>query len=86
VQDDFTANFTNVPLTNSTSYFITLIIVQGNTGFIPHAVSINNVSQNIFWNNNDQPDGTANKTEFFTFNIIRRNDSWLITAGVTTYG
>ena len=86
VQSDFTASFLNVPADNGRSYFVTLIIVQGSTPFIPHAVNINGVSQNLFWNNNQEPNGTANKTEFFGFNLIRRNDSWLITASVTTYG
>jgi hypothetical protein len=86
VADNFTANFTNVPTTNGKSYFVTLIVVQGGTAYVPHAVSIEGVSQNLYWTNNDQPEGTANKTEFFTFNLLRRNDAWLITAGVTTYG
>jgi hypothetical protein len=86
VADNFTANFTNVPTTNDKSYFLTLIVVQGGTAYVPHAVSIEGVSQNLYWTNNDQPEGTANKTEFFTFNLLRRNNAWLITAGVTTYG
>lgn len=86
VQDHFTANFVNVPTTNGRSYLITLVVVQGATPYVPQAVSIEGVSQNLYWTNNDQPEGTANKTEFYTFNLIRRNDAWLITAGVTTYG
>jgi hypothetical protein len=86
VAGNFTANFTNVPTTNDKSYFLTLIVVQGGTAYVPHAVSIEGVSQNLYWTNNDQPEGTANKTEFFTFNLLRRNNAWLITAGVTTYG
>lgn len=86
VQDNFTANFTNVPTINNKSYFVTLIVVQGGTAYVPHAVSIDGVSQNLYWINNDQPEGTDNKTEFFNFNILRRNNTWLITAGVTTYG
>jgi hypothetical protein len=86
VISNFTANFTNVPLTNGRSYSITLIIEQDSGGYIPHAVSINNISQNLYWIGNVQPLGTALKTEFFNFNLIRRNDSWRIIAGVSTYG
>lgn len=86
VSSNFTANFTNVPLTDGRSYSVTLIIEQGANGYIPHAVSINNESQNLYWIGNVQPTGTALKTEFFTFNLIRRSNSWRITASVSTYG
>ena len=86
VLGNFTANFTNVPLTDGRSYIVTLIIEQSSTGYIPHAVSVNNESQNLYWFGNVQPNGTALKTEFFTFNLIRRSNSWRITASVNTYG
>lgn len=86
VQNNFTANFTNVPLTNNRSYAVTLIIEQGGTPYIPHAVSINGVSQNLFWSTNVQPPGTANKIEFYSFTLIRRNDTWKISGAVSTYG
>lgn len=86
VADNFTANFTNVPLTNGRSYVLTLIIMQGNTPYIPHAVSINGASQNIYWNDNQQPFGTANKKEIFTFTLVRSNNSWTITASLSSYG
>lgn len=86
VAASFTANFTNVPTTNNRSYFMTLIIQQGGTPYIPHAISVDNISQIIYWVDNTQPTGTANKFEYFTFNLLRRNDAWTITAGVATYG
>lgn len=86
VQNNFTANFTNVPLTNNRSFTVTLIIDQGATAYIPHAVSINSVSQNLYWSTNVQPSGTANKIEIFTFTLLRRNDTWRITGGLNTYG
>lgn len=86
VSDSFTANFTNVPTTDGRSYVLTLILLQGSYPFIPHAVSINGVSQNIYWANNAQPAGTANKKEIFTFTLVRANGSWVVTAVVSTYG
>lgn len=86
VIDDFTANFTNVPTTDGRSYIITLAIQQGNTAYIPHAVSIDGVSQNLFWTDNLQPFGTALKKEFFVFNLLRVNGSWVITASLTSFG
>jgi hypothetical protein len=86
VADNFTANFTGLPTTDGRSYLITLIVAQGNTAFIPHAVSIDNVSQTIYWNNNTQPTGTANKKEFFTFTLLRAAGSWIVTADLSSFG
>jgi hypothetical protein len=86
VADNFTANFTGLPTTDGRSYLITLIIAQGGTAFIPHGVNINGVSQNIYWNNNTQPSGTANKKEFFTFTLLRTGGSWIVTADSSTFG
>lgn len=86
VADNFTANFINVPTTNGRSYLISLVVAQAGTPYIPHAVSIEGVSQNIFWAGNSQPAGTANKKEFFSFTLLRNDNSWIITASSTTYG
>jgi hypothetical protein len=86
VANDFTVNFTNVPTTNGRSYIVTLVLIQGNAAYIPHAVSIDGVSQNLFWSTNAQPVGAANKKEFFSFTLIRQTNSWIITASVATFG
>jgi hypothetical protein len=86
VADNFTANFTGLPTTDGRSYIITIIIQQGGTAFIPHAVSIDGVSQTIYWSNNTQPSGTANKKEFFTFTLLRTNGTWIVTADLSSYG
>jgi hypothetical protein len=86
VASDFTVNFTNVPTTNGRSYIVTLVLIQGNAAYIPHAVSIDGVSQNLFWSTNAQPVGAANKKEFFSFTLIRQTNSWIITASVATFG
>ncbi len=86
VAADFTANFTGLPTTDGRSYLITLIIAQGGTAFIPHAVSIDGSSQTIYWSNNTQPTGQANKKEFFTFTLLRTAGSWIVTADASTFG
>ena len=86
VASNFTANFTNMPTTNGRSYLITLIVIQGNTPYIPNLVSVDGVSQNIYWGDNVQPAGTALKREFFAFTLLRINNAWVITAGVTSFG
>ena len=74
VASNFTANFTNMPTTN------------GNSPYIPNLVSVDGVSQNIYWGDNVQPAGTALKREFFAFTLLRINNAWVITAGVTSFG
>lgn len=86
VVSDFTANFTNVPTTDGRSYVINIVIQQGNTPYIPHAISIDGVSQNIYWFQNYQPPGTALKKEYFTFTLLRINGNWQITANITSFG
>lgn len=86
VISNFTANFTNVPLTNNRSLTVTIVIAQGATPYIPNTVSINDISQSFFWSTNIQPTGTANKIEFFTFVLLRTNNVWKISASVSTYG
>jgi hypothetical protein len=86
VGSNFTVNFTNMPVTNGRSYLVTLIIIQGNSPYIPNLVSVDGVSQNIYWGNNVQPAGTALKKEFFAFTLLRINNAWVITAGVTSFG
>lgn len=86
VASNFTVNFTNMPTTNGRSYLITLIIIQGSSPYIPNLVSVDGVSQNIYWGDNVQPAGTALKREFFAFTLLRINNAWVITAGVTSFG
>lgn len=86
VAANFTANFTGLPTTDGRSYLITLLIAQGGTAFIPHAISIDGVSQTIYWNNNTQPNGTPNKKEFFTFTLLRTSGEWIVTADLSTFG
>jgi hypothetical protein len=86
VQDNFIANFTNMPLENNRSYVITLIIEQANNTYIPSGVSINGELQNFFWVGNESPRGTPNAKEFFTYNMLRVNNDWVITVSATAFG
>jgi hypothetical protein len=86
VISNFTANFTNYPTNNNTSYTTTLIIQQGSTPYIPYAVSINNVSQNLYWTGTVNPTGNANKIDSFTFNLLYTNNAWIVTGSWVSYG
>lgn len=87
ILSNFTANFTNVPLVINRSITLTLILIQGSTPYIPYAVSINGVSQNLYWNGAIQPTGYAGKKDFVTFNMVyTATGTWVIAAGLASYG
>jgi hypothetical protein len=86
VVSNFTANFTNYPTNNNTSFTTTLIIQQGSTPYIPMAVSINNVSQNIYWNGSVDPTGFASKIDSFAFNMLYTGGSWIVSGSWVSYG
>jgi hypothetical protein len=82
---NFTANFTNVPLTANRSITVVLVILQGATGRIPSAVQINSTAQTLFWANNTAPAGVANRTQIFTFNLLRIGSTWRVLGTSQSY-
>ncbi len=83
---NFTANFTNVPTTTSRSITVTIVIVQGATGYIPNAVQIDGAAQTINWAGGAAPTPTANKTEFYSFNLLRIGSAWSVFGSEITFG
>jgi peroxiredoxin len=75
---NFTANFTNVPTTNSRVLMATLIITQGATPYISNAVQIGGVAQTIKWIGSAAPTGTANKIDIISFSLIRTGSAWIV--------
>lgn len=86
VVNDFTANFTNVPDTNDRSLVISLIIQQSSVARTVSSVQISGVSQNILWSDGVTPVGSANKTDIFSFTLIRSNDSWAVLGSAGSFG
>jgi hypothetical protein len=75
---NFTANFTNVPTTNSRVLMATLIITQGATPYISNAVQIGGVAQTIKWIGSAAPTGTASKIDIISFSLIRTGSAWIV--------
>lgn len=73
MNDNFTANFTNAPTTNSRSLVATLILNQTATARFPTTIQLNGVTQTVNWANNIIPTGTANKKEIVSFTFIRNS-------------
>ena len=88
ISNNFTASFTNVPLTNNRTIVCKLILVQGATARIPNAVQIGGNAQTIKWlGSASAPAGNANKVDIVTFTLIRTGNYWTQVLGsLTTYG
>jgi hypothetical protein len=86
VAANFTANFTNVPTTNNNVITFTLILYQGSIPYYPNSVQIDGVLQTVLWNDNALPTPNANKTEVFSFSLIRSSSSWRVMGSFSTYG
>jgi hypothetical protein len=87
IAGNFTANFTNVPITSSTFMTnVSLFLVQGATAYIPNGVQINSSAQTIKWAGGSVPTGTANKFEHATFSLIYIHGTWTVLGGLASYG
>lgn len=86
VISNFTANFTNVSLTNNQSTTINLSIDQDIIAYIPNAVQINGIPQTVNWLNNIVPIGTPNTLDIFSFTLIRISGSWIVVGNSTSGG
>jgi hypothetical protein len=83
---NFTANFTNLSTTTNRLTEITLIIEQGITPYSVSAVQIAGVAQSIKWQGGTPPTTTANKIEYYTFDLLRVNSAWIVTSRLASYG
>ena len=86
ISNNFTANFTNVPITNDRALGATLILAQGGTAYMSNVVQIDGTAQTIKWVNNTTPTGTANKVDIVGFSFIRTGSAWTVLGQYSTYG
>ncbi len=82
---NFTANFTNAPVTNNRVLLATLIINQGSTPYLPTAVQIEGAAQTIKWSGGSAPAGNANKIDIISFSMIRVSNSWSVIGSGSNY-
>jgi len=83
---NFTANFTNVPTTNSRTISIALILNQGGTAYMPTAVQIDGSAQTILWQGGSAPSGTASGVDVVSFTLVRSTSgAWSVIGSGTSY-
>ena len=83
---NWTANFTNVSLTQNRSTVATVIVVQGSTPYAPTAVQINGTPATIAWfNAGTAPPGIANNIDIFSFGLLNIGGTWTVLGQYSTY-
>ena len=82
---NWTANFTNLNLSTTYATSITLIIVQGATGYYPSAVQIAGSAQTINWQGNVNPTVSTSRTDVVTFSIINNSGTYTVLGQLTGF-
>ncbi len=85
---NFTANFTNVPTSGTKALTFTLVLAQSSPAYMMGAVVVNSgSSQSIGWVGGSAPSGSANKNDVVNVTLIYSSGSLVrVLASVATYG
>ena len=83
---NFTANFTNLDLLQEKATTLEIMIVQGNTAYMPTAVQIGGVAQTIIYKGNNAPTGTDNGHNRVFFHIFNDGGTYRVYGDHDTYG
>lgn len=81
ISSNWTANFTNLGLSNSYATSVALIVSQGATAYLPTAVQVEGNAVTINWLASTQPIPNANKKDVFTFSILQTGASTYLVMG-----
>lgn len=82
---NWTANFTNLNLASGYATTVSLIIVQGGTGYYPNAVQIGGSAQTINWQGNTTPTVSTNRTDVASFSIINNSGTYVVLGQITGF-
>ena len=83
---NWTANFTNLSLAQEYRTTLEIMIVQGNTAYMPTAVQIGGVAQTIIYKGNNAPTGTDNGHNRVFFHIFNDGGTYRVYGDHDTYG
>ena len=86
IDNNFTANFTNLSLNSGEATSLTLVLNQGPTAYIANAVQIGGVAQTIKWQANAQPTGNVNAVDIQTFSVLNTSGTYIVLGQLTTFG
>lgn len=83
ISANFTANFTNVPVTNNRTTTLSLVLVQGATPRWASTIQIDGVTQTVNWIGSTPK---SNRTSIQTVQLIRSGSVWTVTSSFTDHG
>lgn len=87
ISSNWTANFTNLGLSNGYTTSTTMIVNQGATGYIPSALQIESANVAINWQGGTAPTGSANKKDVFAFSVMQTGANTYMAFGqMVTFG
>jgi len=86
IDDNFTANFTNLNLGSGKATTITLVLNQGGTAYIANAVQIQASAQTIKWSANTVPTGNVNAVDVVSFSIFNNSGTYTVLGQLSTFG
>ena len=83
---NWTANLINLSLTANYATAVSLVIVQGATGYYANALLIDGTSQTIRWLANGLPTANTNSVDVQTFSILSNGASYTVLGQLTSFG
>lgn len=86
ISANFTANFTNVPVTNNRIYNLVLVLVQGASPRYANAIQINGVTEEINWAGYQLPSPQASRFEIQSIQLVRSSNVWNVFSNLSSYG
>lgn len=85
LSENFTANFINVPGTNTRITNLILVLIQGSTPYMPTALQIDESSQTVKWGGGVTPTGTTNGIDVINYVMIRDASVWTVIGQHSSY-
>lgn len=87
INGNFTANFTNINITDQGyATAVTLVLAQGATGYLPTGVQIGGVTQTIRWQGGSQPTPGSNTWDAVSFSIMNNGGTYLVLGQLVSFG
>lgn len=82
---NWTVNLTNLNLASGYATNVTLIVVQGATGYYPNAVQIGGAAQTINWQGNATPTPSTSRTDVVSFSILNNGGTYVVFGQLTGF-
>jgi hypothetical protein len=82
---NWTVNLTNLNLNSGYATTVTIVIVQGGTGYYPSALEIGGSAQTINWQGNSTPTPSTNRADVVSFSIINNGGTYTVLGQLTGF-